>query len=100
MDILCLTKKNNKADVQTDPVFTYLVSEIGESRDVYRFDIEQNDLEDAQTRYCFFKGNKAGYAAMMGDDPRCKIIPIEQFSNDSHWSVDRWWSRKKKLRWG
>lgn len=98
--ILCLTKKNNKADVQTDPVFTYLVSEIGESRDVYRFDIEQNDLEDATTRYCFFKGNKAGYAAMMGDDPRCKIIPIEQFSNDSHWSVDRWWSREEKITLG
>lgn len=45
--ILCITKKNNKVDIQNDPVFTYLVREIGESRDVYRFDIEQNDLVEA-----------------------------------------------------
>jgi type I restriction-modification system DNA methylase subunit len=32
--ILCITKKNNKADMQNAPVFTYLVSEIGESRDI------------------------------------------------------------------
>ena len=39
--ILCLTKKNLNKDIQKDPVFSYLVSEIGESRDVYRFEIEQ-----------------------------------------------------------
>jgi len=37
---LLLTKKIDKKVEQTDPVFTYLVSEIGETRDVYRFDIE------------------------------------------------------------
>ena len=47
--ILAITKKNNKKDEQKDPVFTYLISEIGESRDIYRFDIEQNDLEEAVT---------------------------------------------------
>ncbi|HLG39188.1 MAG TPA: N-6 DNA methylase, partial [Chitinophagaceae bacterium] len=61
--ILCLTKKNQKADSQTFPVFTYLVSEIGESRDVYRFDIEQNDLSEATTLYLFFKGNKSSFDA-------------------------------------
>ena len=40
--ILAITKKTNKQDIQKEPVFTYLVSEIGESRDIYRFDIEQN----------------------------------------------------------
>ena len=38
--ILAITKKNSVSEKQTDSVFTYVVSEIGESRDVYRFDIE------------------------------------------------------------
>jgi type I restriction-modification system DNA methylase subunit len=53
--ILCITKKHKKSDIQTDPVFTYLVSEIGESRDVYRFNIDQNDLDEATTLYGFLK---------------------------------------------
>jgi len=53
--ILCLTKKASKKDIQTDPIFTYLVSEMGESRDVYRFDIDQDDLSEAVTLYSFFK---------------------------------------------
>ncbi|MFP3035324.1 MAG: class I SAM-dependent DNA methyltransferase, partial [Candidatus Tisiphia sp.] len=45
--ILAITKRSDISDIQTDPVFTYLVSEIGESRDIYRFDIEQDDLKEA-----------------------------------------------------
>lgn len=94
--ILCVTKKNNKADIQTDPVFTYLVSEIGESRDVYRFDIEQNDLDEATTLYGFFKGNKSSFDAI-NKDLRCKLFPITKFDPDTHWSVDRWWSKEEKI---
>lgn len=97
--ILCLTKKNNKADIQTDPVFTYLVSEIGESRDVYRFDIDQNDLNEATTLYGFFKGNKSSFEAI-NKDPRCKIVPIGKFDPDTHWSVDIWWSKEEKIALG
>lgn len=97
--ILCLTKKNNKADIQTEPVFTYLVSEIGESRDVYRFDIEQNDLNEATMLYGFFKGNKSSFDTV-NKDPRCKIVSIEQFDPDTHWSVDRWWSKEEKIDLG
>ena len=97
--ILCLTKKNTKADIQTSPVFTYLVSEIGESRDVYRFDIEQNDLEEAATLYGFFKGNKSSFETI-NKDPRCKIVPVDKFDPDTHWSVDRWWSKEEKIGLG
>ena len=52
--ILALTKKMPVSvggvptlERQTTPVFTYLCSEIGETRDVYRFDIDQNDLENS-----------------------------------------------------
>lgn len=97
--ILCITKKNNKADVQSEPVFTYLVSEIGESRDIYRFDIEQNDLNEATTLYNFFKGNKSSFESF-NKDPRCKIFPIDRFEADIHWSIDRWWSREEKIALG
>lgn len=97
--ILCLTKKNQKSEVQIDPVFTYLVSEIGESRDVYRFDIEQNDLNEAATLFGFFKGNKSSFDTI-NKDPRCKIVPIEKFDPDVHWSVDRWWSKEEKIGLG
>jgi type I restriction-modification system DNA methylase subunit len=97
--ILCLTKKNNKADIQTDPVFTYFVSEIGESRDVYRFEIEQNDLNEATTLYSFFKGNKSSFNTI-NKDPRCKIVPIEQFDPNTYWSIDKWWSKEEKIALG
>ena len=97
--ILCITKKNNKADIQIDPVFTYLVNEIGESRDIYRFDIEQNDLNEATTLYNFFKGNKSSFDSF-NKDSRCKIFHIEKFEADTYWTIDRWWSKEEKIALG
>lgn len=97
--ILCLTKKNNKADIQTEPVFTYLVSEIGESRDIYRFDVGQNDLNEATTLYNFFKGNKSSFESF-NKDPRCKIFSIDRFEPETHWTIDRWWSKEEKIALG
>ena len=83
---------------QTTPVFTYLCSEIGETRDTDRFDIEQNDLETARNLYCMFKGsNKERFRT---DDARCKIVPIDTFYDGSHWSVERWWSREERIALG
>ena len=91
--ILALTKKTpvNVGGVatferQTNPVFTYFCSEIGETRDVYRFDIEQNDLETASDLFNMFKGAKTKFKT---SDKRCKVVPIDDFYNGSHWSVDR-----------
>lgn len=97
--ILAITKKKNKADKQTDPVFTYLVSEIGESRDNYRFDIEQDDLSNAVSLFNFFKGNKTGFGTI-NTDKRCKIQPIDIFAPNTHWSVDRWWSKEEQIELG
>lgn len=98
--ILCITKKNKKADVQIDPVFTYLVSEIGETRDVYRFDIEQNDLDEATSRYNFFKGNKSSFENFNKDDARCKIFSIDKFEPETDWCIDRWWTKDEKIALG
>jgi type I restriction-modification system DNA methylase subunit len=99
--ILCLTKKNNKEQTQNTPVFTYLVSEIGETRDVYRFDIDQNDLNEAVTLFSFFKGNKEKFVEI-NTDKRCKIISVEYFSNnfDKNWAIDQFWSEKEKIELG
>lgn len=93
--ILCITKKAKKTEIQKDPVFTYFVSEIGESRDVYRFDIEQDDLNEAVTLYSFFKGNKQNFEKI-NTDIRCKIQPFNLFKPDNHWCVERWWSKEEK----
>lgn len=97
--LFCITKKNNKSQVQTDPVFTYFASEIGESRDVYRFNIEQDDLQDAVTLYSFFKGNKKGFS-QINNNIRCKIQEIEKFNPESHWCIERWWTNEEKEQLG
>ena len=102
--ILALTKKEPISvngtptlEKQTTPVFTYLCSEIGETRDVYRFDIEQNDLETASDLFNMFKGAKSKFRS---DDKRCKVVSIDEFYNGTHWSIDRWWTRAEKIDLG
>lgn len=97
--ILSITKKISEEDTQSNPVFTYLVSEIGESRDVYRFDIEQNDLYDAVKLYKGFIGSME-YFIENNTNPRCKVQPISMFEPENHWSVDRWWSHEERVQLG
>ena len=102
--ILALTKKTAvnidgvpTLPTQTTPVFTYLCSEIGETRDVCRFDIDQNDLDVASDLFNMFKGSKTKFKT---DDKRCKIVDINNFYSGAHWSVDRWWTREEKINLG
>ena len=99
--ILSITKKANKKETQKTPVFTYLCSEIGESRDIYRFDIDQNDLQEAVTLYTFFKGNKVGFEKI-NTDKRCKIIPYQFFEDhiETNWTPDNNWSKSEKIELG
>lgn len=83
---------------QTTPVFTYFCSEIGETRDIYRFDMKQNDLESASELFNMFKGsNRHKFTPA---DKRCKIVDIDDFYTGSHWSVERWWSKAEKVDLG
>lgn len=97
--ILAITKKRNSSDKQKHPVFSYLVSEIGETLDVNRFDIVDNDLEEAVKLFNQFKNIKLDFKTK---DPRCKIFPIKKFYDDvdKFWSVDRWWSFEEKVKLG
>ncbi len=93
--ILAITKKQNLEQTQTEPVFTYLVSEIGESRDSYRFDIEQDDLSDAVNQFNQFKGSKEHYKP---SDKRCKVLNANLFDNPSSWVIENNWSCQEKTK--
>lgn len=95
--ILILTKKNTQSDIQDFPVFTYLVSNIGETLDVNRFEISENDLIEAVDLFNQFKGSKYSFKT---SSKRCKIQPIKEFDPYKNWSVDRWWSKKEKIKLG
>lgn len=82
---------------QTSRVFTYLCSEIGETRDTYRFDMDQNDLVEAAGLFNMFKGAREYFRT---DDKRCKVLSIDEFYNGSHWSVERWWMREERIELG
>ncbi len=95
--ILALTKKQHTNTIQTDPIFTYLVSEIGESRDVYRFDIEPDNLSEAVIQFNMFKGAKQHFPA---NDKRCKILSIDCFDDVGNWVIDNNWTKAEKIELG
>ncbi len=102
--ILAITKKpegsaiERKEHIQTEPVFTYLASEIGETLDVNRFPTpDKNDLIEMVGLFNQFKGAKTSFKT---DAKRCKINSIEKFDPDTYWSVDRWWSKEEKIDLG
>ena len=102
--ILALTKKVSVSiggvptlPKQTTPVFTYLCSEIGETRDVCRFDIDQNDLDVASDLFNMFNGAKTKFRT---DDRRCKIADIKDFYDGPHWCVERWWNHEERQSLG
>lgn len=101
--ILAITKKPEKSEIerkenkQTDPIFTYLVTHIGETLDINRFKIPENDLTEMVSLFNQFKGAKKAFKP---NSPRCKIQPMGKFNPEEHWSVDRWWSKEEKVGLG
>ncbi len=97
--ILAITKKD-KTLTQNYPVFTYLVSNIGETLDVNRFEIEENDLKEMVSMFNQFKGIKGEADVkkiLESQSKRCKIYDITQFNPDGNWKIDRWWSHDEKV---
>lgn len=95
--ILGITKKHNETEAQTTPVFTYLASSIGETLDINRFSIEDNDLDKAKNLFNQFKGSPTTFKT---DDPRCKLQPISKFFDEKYWVIDKWWSNEEKVELG
>ncbi|WP_165906260.1 N-6 DNA methylase [Streptomyces sp. Z26] len=94
--ILGLKKKTSPGE-QKSPIFTYIVSEIGESRDTRRVAIEANDLHSMVREFAYFKAAPASYSP---SDPRCKIIDWSNFDGLSNWLVDRSWTHEEKVDLG
>lgn len=93
--ILSVTKKRELVP-QKDPVFTYLIINIGETLDAKRFECE-NDLPKMVKQYNYFMVDKNN---LESDDPQLKIQSIDKFDPNEHWSVDRWWSPEEKTKLG
>jgi hypothetical protein len=92
-----MTKKDSNTEKQTAPVFTYLTSEIGESRDIYRFSIDEDDLSEAVSCFNQFKNAKTAFRS---NDLRCKIQPIEKFVPENYWNIERWWRKDEEITLG
>lgn len=87
--ILALRRRESYETLQATPVFTYLVSEIGETRDARRWDLDQNDLVEMVSLFNQFKGAPLVFSV---DKPRCKIVKYDRFDTWQHWMVERYWT--------
>jgi type I restriction-modification system DNA methylase subunit len=95
--ILILEKKTDEKELQDFPVFTYLVSEIGETRDAKRFVSDTNHLLEATSLFNQYKGAPKTFKST---DPRCKLFSFEDFDQKQNWMVDRWWTDSEKSSLG
>lgn len=96
--ILSITKKDprNKT-TQNSPVFTYLVSEIGETRDCNRFETpDKNNLSEMSLLYRQFMAAPSEFKT---SSPRCRIQQIDRL-REKHWLVNRDWSDEEKKNLG
>ena len=90
-----IIKKKDGVQVQDSDIFTFLVSEIGETRDSKRFPLDQNDLIEATSLFNLFKTNNP-----LPKSKRCKTISFEEFDKMSHWLIDKLWSDSEKEQLG
>ena len=96
--ILVIRKKQQPSErPQQAPVFTYLISNTGETLDAKRFIIAENDLPPMAALFRQFQGNPAEFHTA---DPRCKVFPIRQFKPEEHWMVNKWWPIEERERLG
>lgn len=98
--ILGFTKKPIAGTPQNSKVFTYLVSSIGETLDVNRFETPgKSDLETAKDMFNLYKGSPDNFPIDKMNDPRCKLIPIDRLLNEG-WIIDKYWSVEEKIALG
>ena len=95
--VLGVERKASGSVEQATPVFTYLVSEIGESRDARRWTIEENDLVPMASLFNQFRGSPDSFVS---NDPRCRVVAWKHFSEYNHWMVDRYWPREDLAKLG
>jgi hypothetical protein len=99
---LAITKKNKPEDHQNVPVFTYLVSNIGERlTSVKREDIDDDDLPEMERLFRIFMADRVGAKDYLEKHSgRCRVVDVERFRTEDHWVIDRWWSRMELIAIG
>ena len=93
--IMAVSRKHEGEGEQTDSIFAYLVLETGETRDANRWEIPENDLNEAVGLFNQFKGSPNTFQS---PSPRCKVVPWEEFDAYEHWMVDRVLWNEDELR--
>ncbi|HUU86462.1 MAG TPA: N-6 DNA methylase, partial [Candidatus Glassbacteria bacterium] len=92
--ILVLTKKESVDYKQDFPILSYLVRDIGESRDANRIETpDKNDLPTMLNAFNQYKGNKNNFKT---NDPLCKVLPFTYIENSKNWIIENNWSRAEK----
>ena len=104
--IMTLRKKKDVSERQAYPVFAYYCTSIGESLDVYRFPIDDNDFQTAVNKYNLFrccpdKNNIDDYLKPIFDrDIKQKFFHIDSFNKHSAWDIDKRWSDEELVEMG
>lgn len=92
--------------VQDYAVFTYIAGSIGETLDVKRFDTEDNDLKQAVIKYNYYRQSvdrtnlQEPIKSYLLDDPRLKLLAIDELDSKKSWIVENWWSEEEKITIG
>ena len=94
--ILALERKR-RGELQTDPVFTYIVGDTGETRDTLRLEIENNDLLELVT---LFRQFRAAPNSFEPASRRCKVVPAADALDREDWRVDRWRPYEERVELG
>ena len=94
--ILALEKKHDTSE-QRDPVFSYIVQTIGETRDANRLETTENDLTEMVNLFRQFRGAPTSFETQ---SPRCKVVSFSEAKDRHDWRIDRWWSHEERVALG
>lgn len=104
--VLTIVKKEDINDKQKYPVFAYLCNSIGETLDVCRFEIDDNDFGEAVSKYIHYhkSSDKSKLPKFLQDafalDGKLKFLPIDSFISGEAWFIDDRWSDEEKIALG
>ena len=94
--ILALEKKIDRQE-QQDPIFAYVVQEIGETRDAKRLRGPTNHLTEMVTLFRQFRGAPRSFNC---DSVRCKVFPFAEIKGRVDWRADQWWAYEERVALG
>lgn len=95
--ILGIRKKDSTDLIQEYPVFTAIAFNIGESLDVDRIPVQENDLTIITREYKYFHVDHTQYNSTINN---IKIIDIQNFKNNLNWIIENYWEAEEKIQLG